>query len=85
MWLSDLLQVLIEVVQWEQTPKPIRIFGAVGVSLMFFIGMGSMFLLAFLVEGQSLVMRGVWLILGIGMLLYYLYWMKSMCFKGKNR
>lgn len=36
-----------------------------------------MFLLTFLVEGQSPIMRGVWLVLGIGMLVYYLRLVKT--------
>lgn len=43
----------------------------------FFVGIASMFLLSFLVEGQSPIMRGVWMVLGIGMLVYYLRLMKT--------
>lgn len=77
MWLNALFQGLIEGMVWEKTSKPIRILYTIVVSVVFFVGIASMFLLTFLVEGQSPIMRGVWMVLGIGMLVYYLRLMKT--------
>lgn len=77
MWLNALFQGLIEGMAWEKTLKPVRILYTIVVSVVFFVGIASMFLLTFLVEGQSPIMRGVWLVLGIGMLVYYLRLVKT--------
>lgn len=78
MWLNVLFQGLIEGMVWEKISKPVRILYTIVVSVVFFVGIASMFLLTFLVEGQSPIMRGVWLVFGICLLVYYLRLMKVM-------
>ena len=76
MWLEALLQAFIDVAQWEQTFRTIRIICTILISLLFLIGITSLFLLVFVIEGQSLLRRFAFLLLGLGILAYYLQFLK---------
>ena len=57
MWLDLLFQGCMDVVQSEQVSKPVRVFCTVLISLVFLIGIVSLFLLTFVIEGQSFLRR----------------------------
>ena len=76
MWVNPLLQALIDVAQSEQTSRAIRVICMILVSLLFLIGIASLFLLVFVIEGQSILQRGVYLLLELGILAYYLQFLK---------
>ena len=78
MWLNAFLQKLIEVVQSEQTSRATRIICTIFVSVLFLIGITSLFLLVFVIEGQSLLKRVGFLFLWLGILFYYLQFLKSL-------
>lgn len=68
MWLEALLQAFMDVAQSEQTSRTIRIICMILVSILFLIGIASLFLLVFVIEGQSLLRRAAFLLLGLGIL-----------------
>lgn len=76
MWLNVLLQEFIEVVQSDQVSGTVRTLCTIFISLLFLIGITSLFLLAFVIEGQSLLRRVAFLLLGLGILGYYLQFLK---------
>lgn len=76
MWLNVLLQEFIEVVQSDQVSGTVRTLCTILISLLFLIGITSLFLLAFVIEGQSLLRRVAFLLLGLGILGYYLQFLK---------
>lgn len=84
MWLDALLQTFIDVAQSEQTSRTIRIICTILVSLLFLIGIASLFLLVFVIEGQSLLRRVVFLLLGLGILAYYLQFLKAVVDRRKR-
>lgn len=84
MWLNALLQEFIEVVQSEQTSRTIRITCTILISLLFLIGMTSLFLLVFVIEGQTLLRKVAFLLLGLGILAYYLQFLKTVMSRGKK-
>lgn len=84
MWLNVLLQAFIEVAQWEQTSRTIRIICAVLISLLFLIGITSLFLLTFVIEGQSILRRVGFFLLGIGILSYYLQFLNTVISRRKR-
>ena len=77
MWLEALLQAIMDVAQSEQTSRTIRIICTILVSLLFLISIASLFLLVFVIEGQSLLRRVAFLLLGLGILAYYLQFLKA--------
>ena len=76
MWLKVLLEEFMDVAQSAQVSRTVRIICTIFVSLVFILGIASLFLLAFLIEKASLFGRSVSLILGIGILAYYVYFFK---------
>ncbi len=70
MWLELLFQGAIDAARSKWVSKPVRISCIIFVSLVFLIAVAGL-LLACVVEDQSLVKRGVYLILGIGAAIYY--------------
>ena len=84
MWLEALLQAFMDVAQSEQTTRTIRIICTILISLLFLIGTASLFLLVFVVEGQSLLRRVAFLLLGIGIFAYYLQFLKTVVDRGKR-
>ena len=72
MLLSTFFQEMIDVAKSEQTSLPVRICCVVVTSLVFVIAIASLFLVAFVIEGQSLLRRIGFFLLGSGALGYYL-------------
>ena len=77
MWLSTFLQEFMEVVQSEKTAKKTRIICTILISVLFLIGIIGLFLLAFVIEGQSFLRRAGFLFLGLGILGNYLQFLKT--------
>lgn len=77
MWLEALLQAIMDIAQSEQTSRTIRIICTILASLLFLISIASLFLLVFVIEGQSLLRRVAFLLLGLGILAYYLQFLKA--------
>lgn len=84
MWLEALLQAFIDVAQSEQTSRAIRIICTILVSLLLLIGITSLFLLVFVIEGQSLLRKVAFLLLGLGILAYYLQFLKTVMGRRKR-
>ncbi|WP_297233194.1 hypothetical protein [uncultured Flavonifractor sp.] len=84
MWVNPLLQALIDVAQSEQTSRAIRVICMILVSLLFLIGIASLFLLVFVIEGQSILQRGVYLLLELGILAYYLHFLRTVIGRRKR-
>lgn len=76
MWLKVFLDEFIDVAQSSQVSRSVRITCTIFVSLVFILGIACLFLLAFLIEEISLLGRVVALALGIGILAYYIYFLK---------
>lgn len=83
MWVNPLLQALIDAAQSEQASRTTRVICTIFVSLLFLIGITSLFLLVFVIEGQSLLRRVAYFLLGLGILAYYLQFLKTVM--GKRR
>ena len=84
MWLEALLQAFMDVSQSEQTSRTIRIICMILVSILFLLGIVSLFLLVFVIEGQSLLRRVAFLLLGLGILAYYLQSLKTVMGRRKR-
>ena len=84
MWLEVLLQEFIDVAQSEQTSRAVRMVCTILITLLFLIGMASLFLLAFIIEGQSLLRKVAFFLLGLGILAYYLQFLKAVMSKRKG-
>lgn len=65
MWLDALFQECMDAAQSECVSRPVRILCIVLVSLVFLIAITGLFLLVFVIEGQSLFKRGIFLIMGM--------------------
>lgn len=76
MWLKVLLEKFMDVAQSEQISRTVRIICTIFVSLVLILGIACLFLLAFLIGEAGLFRRAVSLILGIGILAYYVYFLK---------
>ena len=70
MWLNSLFQGCMDAAKSEQVSRPIRIPCITFVSLVFLIAITSLFLLVFVIEGQSLLRRGIFLIMEIIAIVY---------------
>ena len=77
MWLDLLFQGCMDVVQSEQVSKPVRVFYTVLISLVFLIGIVSLFLLTFVIEGQSFLRRVAFFLLELGITGYYVRFLKT--------
>ena len=84
MWLEALLQAFMDVAQSEQTSRTIRIICMILVSILFLLGIVSLFLLVFVIEGQSLLRRVAFLLLGLGILAYYLQFLRTVMSKRRS-
>ena len=84
MWLEVFLQSLIDVAQSKQVSKPVGIICVILVSLLFLVGIASLFLFVFVIEGQSLLRRGAFLLMGLGILAYYLQFLSTIVRKRKD-
>lgn len=61
MWMDALFQGMMDLAQSEQVSRPVRILCVSLLSFVFLVGIASLFLLVFVIEGQSLLRRGVFL------------------------
>ena len=84
MWLEALLKAFMDVAQSEQTSGTLRIICTIFVSFLFLISIASLFLLVFVIEGQSLLRRVAFLLLGLGILAYYLQFLKAVIGRRKR-
>lgn len=84
MWLEALLQAFMDVARWEQTSRTIRMICTILVSLLFLLGIASLFLLTFVIEGQSPLRRVAFLLLGLGILIYYLQFLRTVMRRRKG-
>ena len=85
MWMDVLFQGMIDLAQSERVSKPVRIFCVILISLTFLVGIAGLFLLAFVIEGQSLLRRGAFLLMGLGILAYYLHFLSILVRKGRKK
>lgn len=74
----------MDVAQSEQISRTVRIICTIFVSLVLILGIACLFLLAFLIEEAGLFRRAVSLILGIGILAYYVYFLKIVLRRIRN-
>ena len=77
MWLDLLFQGCMDAAQSEQVSKPVRVFCTALISLVFLIGIVSLFLLTFVIEGQSFLRRVAFLLLELGITGYYVRFLKT--------
>lgn len=77
MWLDLLFQGCMDAAQSEQVSRPVRILCIVLISLAFLIAISGLFLLVFVIEGQCLFRRGIFLAMGIIALAGYLQFLKA--------
>lgn len=84
MWLEALLQGCIDLAQSEQVSGLVRIICIILISLVFLIAIVSLFLLVFVIEGQSLLRRGAFLLMGLGILAYYLQFLNAVVRRRKG-
>lgn len=65
MWLDLLFQDCLDAVQSEQVSKPVRVLCTALISLVFLIAISGVLLLVFVMEGQGLFRRRIFLIMGM--------------------
>lgn len=84
MWLDFLFQGCMDAAKSERVSKPARIICTILISLVFLIVVSGLFLLVFVIEGQSLLRRIVFLLLVLGLLAYYLQFLKAVIGRKKD-
>ncbi len=77
MWLDVLFQGCLDAAQSQRLSRPARILCIALISLVFLIAIAGLFLLSFVIEGQSLLRRVGFLLLGLGILGYYVQFLKN--------
>lgn len=77
MWLDVLFQGCMDAAQSQRLSRPARILCIALISLVFLIAIAGLFLLSFVIEGQSLLRRVGFLLLGLGILGYYVQFLKN--------
>ena len=85
MWLDVLFQGCMDAAQSERVSRPVRILCIVLISLVFLIAMTGVFLLVFVIEGQSLFRRGIFLIMWMIALVSYLQFLHAIMRKGRGK
>lgn len=85
MWLDLLFQGCMDAAQSEQVSRPVRILCIVLISLAFLIAISGLFLLVFVIEGQGLFRRGIFLAMGIIALAVYLQFLKAIVRRRKKK
>lgn len=84
MWFDSLFQGCMDAAKSEQVSKPVRILCITLVSLVFLIAISGLFLLVFVIEGQSLLRRGIYLIMEMIALVSYLQFLNAIVRKGRK-
>ena len=77
MWLDLLFQGCMDAAQSEHGSNPVRVFCIALISFVFLIAISGLFLLVFVMEGQGLFRRGIFLVMGIIALAGYLQFLKA--------
>ena len=85
MWMDALFQGIIDLAQTERVSRPVRILCTCLISLVFLISIAGLFLLVFVIEGQSLLRRGAFLLMGLAILVYYLHFLNILVRKGGKK
>lgn len=84
MWLDVLFQECMDAAQSERVSRPVRILCIALISLVFLIAIAGLSLLVFVIEGQSLVRRGIFLILWMIAVISYLQFLHAIVRKGRK-
>ena len=88
MWLELVLGMLfqgaIDGAVSEQISKQTRIFCLIFTSLRFLLVISFLFVGAFLVEDQNVVKRGTILLIDLGILAYYLHFLRTVMGRRKR-
>ena len=85
MWMDALFQGIIDLAHTKRVSRPVRILCACLISLVFLISIVGLFLLVFVIEGQSLLRRMVFLLMGLAILVYYLHFLNILVRKGGKK
>lgn len=85
MWMDALFQGIIDLAQSKRVSRPVRILCACLISLVFLISIAGLFLLVFVIEGQSFLRRGIFLLMGLAILAYYLHFLSILVRKGGKK
>lgn len=85
MWMDALFQGIIDLAQTERVSRPVRILCTCLISFVFLISIAGLFLLVFVIEGQSLLRRGIFLLMGLAILAYYLHFLNIFMRKGGKK
>ena len=85
MWMDALFQGIIDLAQSKQVSRPVRILCTCLISLVFLISIAGLFLLVFVIDGQSLLRRGIFLLMGLAILVYYLHFLNILVRKGGKK
>ena len=74
----------MDAAQSEQVSRPVQVFCIILVSFVFLIAISGLFLLVFVIEGQGLFRRGIFLVMGIIALAGYLQFLKAIVRKRRT-
>lgn len=85
MWMDALFQGIIDLAQSKRVSRPVRILCTCLISLVFLISIAGLFLLVFVIDGQSLLRRGIFLLMGLAILVYYLHFLSILVRKGGKK
>ena len=85
MWMDALFQGIIALAQSKRVSRPVRILCACLISLVFLISIVGLFLLVFVIDGQSLLRRGIFLLMGFAILAYYLHFLSILVRRGGKK
>lgn len=85
MWMDALFQGIIDLAQSERVSRPVRILCTCLISLVFLISIAGLFLLVFIIEGQSLLRRGIFLLMGLAIIAYYLHFLSILVRRGGKK
>lgn len=85
MWMDVLFQGIIDLAQTERVSRPVRILCTCLISLVFLISIAGLFLLVFVIDCQSLLRRGIFLLMGLAILVYYLHFLSILVRKGGKK
>ena len=85
MWLDILFQSCMDAAQSEGVSRPVRILCIVLISFVFLVAISGLFLLVFVIEGQSLLRRGIFLIMWMIALVCYLQFLNAIVRKRKKK
>lgn len=84
-WMDALFQGIIDLAQSKRVSRPVRILCACLISLVFLISIAGLFLLVFVIDGQSLLRRGIFLLMGFVILAYYLHFLSILVRRGGKK